>query len=130
MIWVKMVTGELATGHTTDGVDEVATVEIFEPVLVQIVCIGVTIEIHCRRIFPTFLVTGILRLISTCATTNSSGTYTVPFLVEHERGDGTTGVGAIAGLTTNTDRGTTPAILILGARNGAGGHRHDRDKQW
>ena len=47
-------------------------------------------------------------------------------LVEHKRSNGPPGVGAVTGLTTNADCGMAPAVLILGARNGASGHRHGR----
>ena len=55
-----MVTSEFSTRHPTDGVDEVAAIEIFKSVLVRIVGVGVTIEIVGRRILPTLFVTCIL----------------------------------------------------------------------
>ena len=48
----------------------------------------------------------------------------VSLLVEHKGGNGPTSVGMGTGLTSNTDSGTAPAVLILGARNGASGHQH------
>ena len=53
-------------------------------------------------------------------------TYTVTFFVKHEGGDSPSLVGAITGLTADSDGGTAPAVLILGARNSASGHRHGR----
>ena len=59
-----MVTAQLSTRHTADGMDEIAAVQIFKPVLVQVVGIGMTVEIVGRRIFSTLLVTSVLRIIS------------------------------------------------------------------
>ena len=42
-------------------------------------------------------------------------TYTVPFLVEHKRGDSPTGIGMVTGLTVDTDGSSTDAKLVLGA---------------
>ena len=80
-----------------------------------------------EHVTPTLLVAGVLRTFSTCATASSEGTYTVSFLVKHEGGDGATGVSMVTGLTANSDSGTAPAILILGARNGVGQRRHSSD---
>ena len=60
LVWVKVVAREFATSHTTDGMDKVVTVEIFEPILVRIVGVGTTVKVVRRRIFPTLLVTSIL----------------------------------------------------------------------
>ena len=60
LVGIEMMTGQLATGHTTNGVDEITTVKIFEPVLVRIVGVGTTVEVVRWRILPTFLVTCIL----------------------------------------------------------------------
>ena len=51
---------ELATSYPTNRVDEVGAIKIFEPILIQVVGVGATIEIIGRRILPTFLVTCIL----------------------------------------------------------------------
>ena len=61
LVRIKMVTREFATGHTTDGVDEVAAVEIFKPVLIRVMGVGTTVEVVRRRVFPSFLVTGVLQ---------------------------------------------------------------------
>ena len=45
LIGVQAMMSELMVSHPTDGVDEVVTVEILEPVLVRIVGIGSVIEI-------------------------------------------------------------------------------------
>ena len=60
LVRVKVMTAEFATGHTTNRVDEVGTVQIFEPVLIRVVGVGTTIEVVGRRVLPTFLVTCIL----------------------------------------------------------------------
>ena len=36
---------QLATGHSTNGVDEIMMVEIFKAILIRIVCIRTTVEI-------------------------------------------------------------------------------------
>ena len=46
--------------HLTDGMDKVVTVEIFETVLIRVVCIGTTVEVMGRGIFNPVLVTSIL----------------------------------------------------------------------
>ena len=53
-------------------------------------------------------------------------TYTITLLVKHEGSYSLTGVGTSAGLTTDMNSGTAPAVLILGSRNGMSGHRHGR----
>ena len=60
LVRVKMVTGKLATSHATDGMDEVATVEIFETILIWIVGVGVTVEVIGWRVLLTFLITSVL----------------------------------------------------------------------
>ena len=62
---------------------------------------------------------------STCVTMDSKGTYAVTFLIEHKGSNGPPGVGTVTCLATDTNSGTTPAVLVLGSRNGASGHRHD-----
>ena len=55
-----MVVGELTTSHATDGMNEVATVKVLEPVLVRVVGVGMTVKVVSGGVFPTFLVTCIL----------------------------------------------------------------------
>ena len=57
---------------------------------------------------------------------DSRGTYSVFLFIEHKGGDGPASVGASTGLTTDTDSGAAPAVLILGTRNGVGGHWHNK----
>ena len=64
LVGIEMVAAEFMTSHTTDRVDKVGPVQVFEPVLVRIVCVRTTVEIVRRRILPTLLVTCILRNIS------------------------------------------------------------------
>ena len=42
----------------------IATVKIFEPVLVQVVCVGMTVEVVCQRVLNPILVMGILKRTS------------------------------------------------------------------
>ena len=60
LIWVEMVAAQLAASHATDGMNEVATEEIFEPILVRVMRIGTTIEVHRQRVLPTLLITSVL----------------------------------------------------------------------
>ena len=55
LVWV-----ETMTSHPTDGVDEVPTVQVFEPILVGVMCVGTSIELMSRRILDPVLVTSIL----------------------------------------------------------------------
>ena len=52
------------------------------------------------------------------------GTYTILFLVVHERSNGPTLVGTGPGLSTNVDSSTANAEMIDGTRNGLEGGRH------
>ena len=60
LIGIEVVTGEFAASHPTDGVNKVTMVEIFEPVLIRVMGVGAMVEVHRRRVFPTFLVTSVL----------------------------------------------------------------------
>ena len=51
---------QLATRHTTDGMDEVPTVKVFKPILVRIVSVGPTMEVSGGRVFHPILVMSIL----------------------------------------------------------------------
>ena len=62
------MTHQLAMCHLTDGMDEVVMVKIFEPILVQIVGIGATVEVMSRGVFNTVLITSILQSLRTCET--------------------------------------------------------------
>ena len=62
---------------------------------------------------------------STCGTMNSKGTYAVLFLVKHERGNGSTSIGAVTSLATDTNDSAAPAVLILDSGNGTSRHQHD-----
>ena len=46
--------------YPTDSVDEVPTIEIFEPVLIWVVSVGVTVEVMSQRVFNSVLVASIL----------------------------------------------------------------------
>ena len=60
LVKIQMMAHQLAMCHPTDGVDEVATVEIFKPVLVQVMGIGTTIKVMCRRVFDSILIASVL----------------------------------------------------------------------
>ena len=65
-----------------------------------------------------------MKTVSSCNKGRRTDTYSVPFLVEHERSNGTAGVSMIAGLATNPDGGMSNAELILGAGDSMGRGRH------
>ena len=126
LIRIKVVAAKLATGDTTNGVDEVGPVKILEPVLVRIVGIGTTVEVVSRRVFPTLLVTCILKAkFRTRVTRNpKESSYAITFFVEHKGSNSPPGIGTVPGLAPNADSGTAPTELILSSRNGARRHRH------
>ena len=126
LVRIKVVLTEFATSHTTNRVDEVGAVEILKPILIRVVSVGPTVEVIGRRIFTTLLVTCILGSSQHMCNDGLEGTYTISFFVEHEGSNGPPGVGAIPGLTTDTDSGAAPAVLILSTGDGASRHRHGR----
>ena len=115
LVRVEVITSKLTTSYPTNGVDEVAVVEVLEPILIRVMRVGTAVEIVGWRIFPAFLITSVLWTFSTRATMNSTGTYTISLLVEHEGSNGTASVGTIASLATDTDSGAAPAT---GGRGG------------
>ena len=60
LVRIKMMTTEFTTSDPTNRVDEVGTIQVFEPVLIRVMGVGTTIEVVSRRVLPTFLVTCIL----------------------------------------------------------------------
>ena len=46
--------------HLTNGVDEITTVEVFETVLIWIVCIGMVVEVMSQGILNPILIMSIL----------------------------------------------------------------------
>ena len=126
LIGVKTVTSEFATSYMTNHVDKIPVVKVLEPVLVGIMGVGVTVEVHRQRILHTVLITSVLRNIQYTCNEGLKGTYSILLLVEHERCDSPSSVGAVIGLATDTDSGAASAILILGAGNSASRHGHDR----
>ena len=45
LVRIEVVTSKFTTGHSTNGVNEVATVKIIKPVLVRVVCVGAMVEV-------------------------------------------------------------------------------------
>ena len=60
LIRIQLVMRQLAMGHPTDGVNEVAMIQVFEPVLVRIMGIGATIKLVSRRVFNPILIMSVL----------------------------------------------------------------------
>ena len=61
LVWVEMVAAKFALSHATNRMDEVGAVQIFEPVLVRVMSVGLAVKVVGRRILPTLLVTCILQ---------------------------------------------------------------------
>ena len=67
-------------------------------------------------------------MLSSCATTSNhvlERTHSVFLFIEHEGGDGPTGIGTGTGLALDMDSSAAPAILILSSRDGVSRHWHD-----
>ena len=60
LIGVQVMAAQLTASNAANGVDKVQAEEIFELVLVRVVGVRTTIEIVCRRIFSTLLITSVL----------------------------------------------------------------------
>ena len=45
LIGVELVLGQLAMRHSTDGMDEVMTVKVLEPILVRIMGVRATVKV-------------------------------------------------------------------------------------
>ena len=126
LIRVEVMAAKLAAGHTADSMDEVGPVEIFKPVLVRIVSVGLTVKVVRRRILAALLITCILRPNQYTCNEELKRTYAVTFFIKHEGSNGPPSVSTVPCLTTNPDSSTTPSVLVLGPGDGASGHRHGR----
>ena len=60
LIGIQTMMGKFTISHTTNGMDEIATVKVFEPILIQIMGVGPTIEVQSGRVFDPVLITSIL----------------------------------------------------------------------
>ena len=56
-----MMTCQLAAGHSTDGVNEVTTVEVFKPILIQVMSVGPMVEVGSGGVLDPVLITSILK---------------------------------------------------------------------
>ena len=61
LVQIELVAGQLTASHSTDGMDEVLMVEIFETILVGIVGVGSMMEVRSGRILHSVLVMSVLR---------------------------------------------------------------------
>ena len=105
--------------------DEVPMVEIFKSVLVRVMSVGATIEVHRQRIHYTILITRVLRNIQYMCNDELGKTHSIFLFIKHEGSNGSTHVSMSTGLASDVDSGMAPAVLILGVGNRAGRHRHD-----
>ena len=64
LIGIEPVMQQFATCHPTDGMDEILTVQVVEPILIGIMSIGPPVEIMSGRVFYTILIMSILRKVS------------------------------------------------------------------
>ena len=115
---------QFAVCYSTDGMDEVTTVEVFEPILVRIMRVGMTVEVMSRQVFDPILVTSVLERTSEHVGCWVPRTYMVLLFVIHEGGNGTTSVGTIPSLAVNTNGSTTNAEMVNGTRDSARRRRH------
>ena len=60
LIRVQTMTCRLAACHLTNGVDEVAVVQIFKPILIQVMGVGAMVEFMSQGIFNSILIMSIL----------------------------------------------------------------------
>ena len=60
LVWIEMVACKFATGYMTNGVNEVPTVEVFEPILIRVMGVGTTVEVVRWRVLTTFLIASVL----------------------------------------------------------------------
>ena len=61
LVGIQTMMGQLAKRHPADRVDKVLTVQVLKPILIRVMSVGMMIEVMCRRVFDTVLVTSILR---------------------------------------------------------------------
>ena len=60
LVRVKMVMSQLATSHSTNGMDKIYAVEIFESVLIRIMGVGPMVEVKRGRVLNPILIMSIL----------------------------------------------------------------------
>ena len=60
LIGIKTVTSKFAMSDAADHMNEVPSVEVFEPVLIQVMSVGAAVKIHRRRVLDPVLVTSVL----------------------------------------------------------------------
>ena len=60
LIRVKLVTSQLTMRHLADGMDEISSIEIFEPVLIWVMGVGLTMEVGSRRVLDPVFIMSIL----------------------------------------------------------------------
>ena len=60
LVQIKPVTCKFVTSHPADGMDKIIMVEVFKPVLIGIMGVGMMIELMSGRVLNTILITSIL----------------------------------------------------------------------
>ena len=104
--------------------NKVSSVEIFEPILIQVMGIGAMVEVMCRGILDAIFVASILRGYQNMWNDRHQGNYMIFLLVEHEGRDGPTSIGTVAGLTIDLNGSTTDTEMVDGAGDGMRRRRH------
>ena len=102
-------------------------VKDFEPVMIQVVSVGVTIKVVRRGVLDTVLITSILQGYQNMWNSEDKGTHLILLFIEHKRGNSLTSVGMGSSLPTNADSSTADAEVVNSARNGTRRRRHCRD---
>ena len=60
LIGIEAVMGMLATGHPTDGMDEVTAIKILKPILIRVMGVGLTVKVQSRGVLNPILITSVL----------------------------------------------------------------------
>ena len=61
LVGIEMVTSQLTASYLANGVNEVPTIEIFEPVLIRVMGVGPTMKVGSGRVLDPVLITSILK---------------------------------------------------------------------
>ena len=115
---------QLVACHSTDSVDEILMVQVFEPILVRIVHVGTTVELMSRGILNPILVTSILGEYQDMCNNEGPGTYSVLLFIEHKGSNSPTLIGTGSSLSMNMDGSMANAEMVGSTRDGAEGRRH------
>ena len=78
MIRVETVTCQLATHNPADGMNEVSVVEIFKPILIGVMDVGLVVEFMSQGILNPIFIMSILEIIRTRAMMETRDSLNTP----------------------------------------------------